>query len=291
MLPVTDAIVNELNQQFNKTEKQSKYTIRKDLSNFASLSNRSPNRSPKSVFRYDFSNSNQDSTHSISNSLSSSIDTTGMQLAVVLTGSTNRLSNRTSTEFKSVIIDEDNQFEENINALKKTIAPKSMTKSQKALRLAFFFSLAYSANIGGTGTLTASNPNLILQAFMEKTYPDSKVMIDGNLLDIYSVLPRPSQRHCIMESIVLTRVNRKIDFSFLSKVLSFATWLIYALPCALIMLMLAWLFVLTYFLRDLRPKLSQTRHLEECLISKYEKLGPIKFREVGVLIFFVLIVL
>lgn len=186
MLPVTDAIVNELNQQFNKTEKQSKYTIRKDLSNFASLSNRSPNRSPKSVFRYDFSNSNQDSTHSISNSLSSSIDTTGMQLAVVLTGSTNRLSNRTSTEFKSVIIDEDNQFEENINALKKTIAPKSMTKSQKALRLAFFFSLAYSANIGGTGTLTASNPNLILQAFMEKTYPDSKVMIDGNLLDIYT---------------------------------------------------------------------------------------------------------
>lgn len=245
LLPVTDAIVNELNQQFNKNEKQSKYTIRKDLSNFTTLSNRSPNRSPKSVFRYDFSQSNQDS---ISNSLSSSIDTTGMQLAVVLTGSTNRLSNRTSTEFKSIIIDEDNQFEENINVLKKTITPKSMTKSQKAIRLAFFFSLAYSANIGGTGTLTASNPNLILQAFMEKTYPDSKT-------------------------------------------LSFATWLIYALPCALIMLTLSWLFVLTYFLRDIRPKLSQTRHLEECLISKYEKLGPIKFREVGVLIFFVLIVL
>ena len=94
-----------------------------------------------------------------------------------------------------------------------------MTKSQKSIKLAFFFSLAYSANIGGTGTLTASNPNLILSAFMEKTYP-------------------------------------------LQKDLSFATWLIYALPCALIMLILAWIFVLFFFLRQIRPKLSQTRHLK-----------------------------
>ena len=124
---MTDTIVNELNQQFNKNEKQNKY-IRKDLGNFA---NRSPNRSPKSVFRYDFSNSNQ---NSISNSLNSSIDTTGgMQLAVVLTGSTNRLSGRTSTEFKSIIIDEDNQFEENTKKL--SLAPKTMNKTQRAIRL------------------------------------------------------------------------------------------------------------------------------------------------------------
>lgn len=184
--------------------------------------------------------------------MNSSIDvgasTGGMQLAVVLTGSTNRLSNplgnRTSTEFKSIVIDEDSQFEENV---KKATTPKSMTKSQKAIKLAFFFSLAYSANIGGIGTLTASNPNLILSAFMEKTYPASKD-------------------------------------------LSFATWLIYSLPCALIMLISAWLFVLTYFLRDIRSRLKQTKHLKECLNSKYEKLGPIRFHEVGVMIFFILIV-
>lgn len=131
LLPVTHAIVNELNQQFNKTDKQSKYIRNRDLINFT---NRSPNRSPKSVYRYDFSNSNQ---NSISNSLNSSIDTTsihtgGMQLAVVLTGSSNRLSSRPSNEFKSIIIDEDNQFEENI---KRTITPKTMNKRQKAIRL------------------------------------------------------------------------------------------------------------------------------------------------------------
>ena len=157
-----------MNQQFNKNEKQNKY-VRKDISNFTA--NRSPNRSPKSMFKYDFSSSNQNSNQ---NSLNSSIDTAGaFQLAVVLTGSNNRLNNRTSTEFKSIIIDEDNQFEDNLKAIKQqAIAPKQMNKSenktQRSLRLAFFLSLSYSANIGGTGTLTASNPNLILQAFMEK---------------------------------------------------------------------------------------------------------------------------
>lgn len=239
LIPVTDVMVNELNQQFNKNEKQTKY-LRKEIGNFSGLSNRSPNRSPKSVFRYDFSNSNQ-------NSLNSSFDTTGMQLAVVLTGSTNRLS-RTSNEFKSVIIDEDDKFDDNIKRINKPIVTKTMTKSQREIRLAFFFSLAYSANIGGTGTMTASNPNLILQAFMQKTYPESKD-------------------------------------------LSFATWLIYALPSSLLMLGLAWIFILAYFLRNIRPKMNQTRHLEECLVSKYEKLGPIKFREVGVFIFFIFLVL
>ena len=77
-----------------------------------------------------------------------------------------------------------------------------------------------------------------------------------------------------------------------SSALSFATWLIYALPTALMMLILSWMFILIYFLRNIRTKsVNQTRHLEQCLIARYEKLGPITFHEVGCLLFCVLIVI
>ena len=42
----------------------------------------------------------------------------------------------------------------------------------KTLRVAFFLSIAYSANIGGTGTLTGTGPNLVLQGIMDEYYPN-----------------------------------------------------------------------------------------------------------------------
>lgn len=47
------------------------------------------------------------------------------------------------------------------------------------------------------------------------------------------------------------------------------------------MLFFSWIFVLIYFLRDVRSKsINQAKHLEECLMRRYAELGPITFHEV-----------
>lgn len=43
-----------------------------------------------------------------------------------------------------------------------------MSPETRTLRIAFFLSVAYSANIGGTGTITGTGPNLVLQGLMDE---------------------------------------------------------------------------------------------------------------------------
>lgn len=45
-------------------------------------------------------------------------------------------------------------------------------EENKTLRVAFFLSIAYASNIGGTGTLTGTGPNLVLQGIMDEYYPN-----------------------------------------------------------------------------------------------------------------------
>lgn len=50
-------------------------------------------------------------------------------------------------------------------------APHQETEQNHQLRMAFFLSIAYASNIGGTGTLTGTGPNLVLQGIMDEYYP------------------------------------------------------------------------------------------------------------------------
>ncbi|GFT08273.1 protein I'm not dead yet [Trichonephila clavipes] len=43
----------------------------------------------------------------------------------------------------------------------------------EALHTTLLLSIAYSANCGGTGTVTGTSPNMILKGFMEEHYPES----------------------------------------------------------------------------------------------------------------------
>ena len=43
-----------------------------------------------------------------------------------------------------------------------------MSSNRQALRDMFFLSIAYSANIGGTGSITGTNPNLIVKGELDR---------------------------------------------------------------------------------------------------------------------------
>ncbi|XP_035226421.1 solute carrier family 13 member 5-like isoform X2 [Stegodyphus dumicola] len=45
--------------------------------------------------------------------------------------------------------------------------------THEVLRSALLLSVAYSANCGGTGTITGTSPNMILKGFLEETHPES----------------------------------------------------------------------------------------------------------------------
>ncbi|KFM81665.1 Solute carrier family 13 member 3, partial [Stegodyphus mimosarum] len=55
------------------------------------------------------------------------------------------------------------------------VAPIKTESKMKheVLRTALLLSVAYSANCGGTGTITGTSPNMILKGFLEETHPES----------------------------------------------------------------------------------------------------------------------
>ncbi|GIY76617.1 hypothetical protein CEXT_282911 [Caerostris extrusa] len=57
---------------------------------------------------------------------------------------------------------------------KSTEPNKIQDKSRcSALKVAFLLSVCYSANIGGTGTLTGTGPNLVFKGMLEELHPES----------------------------------------------------------------------------------------------------------------------
>jgi len=115
--------------------------------------------------------------------------------------------------------------------------PKSDTDIYKALLL----SIAFSASIGGTGTIIGIGPNLLMKSFL-----------DSN--EIGQV--------------------------------TFANWMIFAVPSMIFMLLFLWIWLQVLFVGFGKKSKNQLdKMVEKVIREKYENLGPIKFNEklIGVL--------
>lgn len=74
--------------------------------------------------------------------------------------------------------------------------------------------------------------------------------------------------------------------------LSFASWMIYATPGAIILVILTWLFLKYYYLRNFESTNTQSKQLKLYLKKRYNSLGPLTFHEFAVLVgFFIILML
>ena len=119
------------------------------------------------------------------------------------------------------------------------------------IRVMVYLSVAYAANTGGTGTLTGTGPNLVLKGML------------GTLF---------SGR---------TPVN-------------FASWMGYAVPCMLVNLLICWAWLQLYFLGwrgGVGEEVGGGVRVKKLLKERYRQLGGWTFRQVAVLLLFLLLVL
>uniref|UniRef100_A0A915IKS2 Uncharacterized protein n=1 Tax=Romanomermis culicivorax TaxID=13658 RepID=A0A915IKS2_ROMCU len=118
---------------------------------------------------------------------------------------------------------------------------------------AVLLSICYAANLGGTGTLTGTGPNIVLTNTLNDEYANQ---------------------------------NR----------ITFASWMVFAVPAMLVCLVLAWFWLLIMFLgsRSLLNmfswKQSKNDGISELFQHKYQELGKMSFAEKSVLFWFVVLV-
>jgi len=127
---------------------------------------------------------------------------------------------------------------------------RKLTKEQSRRsreKVMFYLGVAYAANIGGTGTLTASEPNVIMKGILDEMYPCQ---------------------------------DR----------LTYATWLLYSLPTILILLTVAFFWLMLLFLRTTKEEGHSGKELRRFLQQQHESLGPVTTREVLVAAYFTLLV-
>jgi sodium-dependent dicarboxylate transporter 2/3/5 len=125
-------------------------------------------------------------------------------------------------------------------------------KVGKGMRL----SIAYAANIGGTATLTGTGPNLVLKGQIDLIYgPDTGI--------------------------------------------NFTSWFVFGFPNMIVSLIVAWFLMMLIFLgpREIAGMFRRTKKGEardsaaDVVQSEYEKLGPMSFAELMVLIHFIVLAL
>lgn len=113
--------------------------------------------------------------------------------------------------------------------------------------------IAYAANIGGTGSMIGSTPNLVLKGQIEKVYEN---------------LGKESS-------------------------LTFTSWLAFGIPTSFVIMLLAWLWLQTFYLRCSiwtsvcrKGTESATSRIKQVIKEQYKKLGPVSFGQVAVSIHF-----
>ncbi|XP_039590913.1 solute carrier family 13 member 3 [Polypterus senegalus] len=127
---------------------------------------------------------------------------------------------------------------------------------QKNVWKGFLIAIPYSASIGGTATLTGTSPNLILVGQLSSFFP-------------------------------------KCDM------INFGSWFIFAFPLMVIFLFLGWIWI-SFLYGGLSPsvcfkkknvRMEAEERARAVIKEDYEKLGPVKFAEGAIGVFFVLFAL
>lgn len=143
---------------------------------------------------------------------------------------------------------------ENENEGKEDTEDPEWSRLAKALSLC----IAYAANIGGTGSMIGSTPNLVLKGQIEK---------------VYEKLGKESR-------------------------LTFTSWLGFGVPTSLVIMLLAWLWLQTFYLRCSiwtsicrKGAENATSRIKEVIREQYKKLGPVSFGQVAVIIHFLALAL
>ena len=67
--------------------------------------------------------------------------------------------------------------------------------------------------------------------------------------------------------------------------------MIYAMPGAILLVLLTWLFLKYYYLRNFESTNKQTKQLQMYLHKRYQSLGPITFHESAVMFCFFIILM
>ncbi|XP_021364953.1 solute carrier family 13 member 2-like isoform X2 [Mizuhopecten yessoensis] len=133
-----------------------------------------------------------------------------------------------------------------------TMTEEQLVRIGKGLALG----VAYGANIGGVATLTGTTPNLILQGQANSLYRSRKAGADSGV--------------------------------------TFANWMGFGVPLSALLFFTAWVWLQLYSLRDMcfrRIGETNKARVKNALRNEYNKLGPLSFQEVVVVVLFFILVL
>ncbi|KAK8750246.1 hypothetical protein OTU49_017519 [Cherax quadricarinatus] len=147
----------------------------------------------------------------------------------------------------------DKMVEEGVNTGLTTIPPN---KSCQALRDMCFLAIAYSANLGGTGSLTGTGPNLVMKGVLASTYSEPTGI---NFLS-WMLFNVPGMLLCV-----------------------FLAWLWLQLYFS------GRLCGQRKLIRN--PSAEREKAVKQLILSKYQELGWITFQEIVVLTLFIILVL
>ncbi|KAL4223442.1 hypothetical protein ACF0H5_016913 [Mactra antiquata] len=147
-----------------------------------------------------------------------------------------------------VYIQEENQEKKLQDPDKMNVLEEDDDPSFKRLCKCITLSIAYSANVGGIGSLTGTGPNLVMKGALEKVYED----------------------YGIDKSTPIT----------------FASWMAFGVPMSFCLVIIVWIWLQILFIRcgsfcASKDKERDAR-VKAVIREEYEKLGPITFGQAAV---------
>ena len=132
--------------------------------------------------------------------------------------------------------------------------PRQRTKDQEARRNLMLLACAYAANIGGTGVITGTPPNLVVLGTLESDYGSK------------------GGKHP----------------------LSYATWMAFSVPLMLLNTVIAWTAILIIQRVTVGPETSSKDNdakVKKVILSRKQALGPMTLHEVQVVLLFLTLIL
>ncbi|XP_069105711.1 solute carrier family 13 member 2-like [Argopecten irradians] len=184
---------------------------------------------------------------------------TSMMLPVLIAVSEQTTTMDDETESDESINHENNNDTREIQV--KTIesgSPKTLVQGRnlvrhdsKHLNKGFALGVAYAANIGGIATLNGNLATLVFQAHVDKRYQDYGASYSG---------------------------------------ITYGSWMGFAFPLSILMLILAWLWLQVVFTRCSCCKTSDKERQDRMMTfvkQEYKKLGNVRFGEIEVMVIFV----